>query len=129
MLLQLSYFFLPFIPLHPVPPLPLSFPDLSSCPWVIHVSSLASSFPILFLTSPCLFCTYHVCFLLPLPSPHSTPTPSPLITFHVIFISVICSCSSSSLTFFFFGAVVDNCEFVVVLLFVFLMFFFLDKSF
>ena len=31
---------------------------LTSCPWVVHVSSLASPFPILFLTSPCLFCTY-----------------------------------------------------------------------
>ena len=49
-------------------PLPYTFPPpsiplLSSCPWVIHISSLASPFSILFLTSPCLFCIYHLCFL------------------------------------------------------------------
>ena len=36
---------------------------LSSCSWVIHMSSLASPFPILFLTSR-LFCTYYL-FLIP----------------------------------------------------------------
>ena len=43
MLLQLSLsFFLPFIPLCLVPPFPLAFsPPLSSCPWVVHISSLA----------------------------------------------------------------------------------------
>ena len=81
MLLQFSYFFLPFIPLLPAPlPLPFSIPPpppapLSSCPWVIHISSLASPFPILFLTSHCLFCTYHLCFLFPVPPPHSSPPP------------------------------------------------------
>ena len=68
MLLQLSY--LIFSPLssstlylssqhHP--------PPLSSCPWVVHISSLASPFPTLFLTSSCLFCFYHLCFLFPVP--------------------------------------------------------------
>ena len=42
---------------------------LSSCPWVVHVSSWASPFPILFLTSPCLFCIYQLCFLIPEPFP------------------------------------------------------------
>ena len=32
-------------------------------PWAIHMSSLASTFPILLLMSPCLFCNYHLCFL------------------------------------------------------------------
>ena len=52
-------------------------PAFSSCSWVIHISSLASLFPILFLTSPCLFFTYHVrylfsvpCLSLPLILPH-----------------------------------------------------------
>ena len=35
-------------PSHPQPP------TLSSCPWVIYISSLASTFPILFLTTPWL---------------------------------------------------------------------------
>ena len=45
MLLQLSQFFLPFNLLCPASPHP------SSRPWVVHISSLASPFPILFLTS------------------------------------------------------------------------------
>ena len=52
MLLQLSQFF----SLCPPPPstsLPSSNPPLlSSCLWVVRVSSLASPFPMLFLTSP-----------------------------------------------------------------------------
>ena len=48
-------------------PLLQAFPLFSSCPWVIYVSSLASPFPILLLLSPCLFCTYHICFVFPVP--------------------------------------------------------------
>ena len=80
MLLQFSHFFSPLFPSalhHP--------PTLSSCPWVVHVSSLVSPFPILLLTSPCLFCTYLLCFLFPVPFPHIL---LPLITLHVISISV-----------------------------------------
>ena len=73
MLLQLSHFpsFIPLLPTYPLPP---TLPPFSSCPWVIRISSLASTFPILFLTSPCLCSTYHVCYLfsvpfLPLPLP------------------------------------------------------------
>ena len=54
-----------------------SFSHLSSCPWVIHISSLASPFSILFLTSPCLFCTYHLCFLFPVSFSHILPIPLP----------------------------------------------------
>ena len=54
MLLQLSQSPL-FNSLHPAHPLPPSFSTFSSCPWVVHISSLASLFHILFLTSPCLF--------------------------------------------------------------------------
>ena len=50
-----------------------SLPRFSSCPWVVHISSLASPFPILFLTSPCLFCTYNLCFLFPIPFPSFSP--------------------------------------------------------
>ena len=67
MLLQLSRFFLPYIPLHPaIPTLQHSPPPtLSSCPWVVHINSLASPFPILFLTSPCLLCIYQFMLLNP----------------------------------------------------------------
>ena len=66
-LLQLSHFFLPFIPLWPGCPLHPAFPHLSSCPWVLHINSLASPFPILFLTCPYLFFIYQLCFLTPVP--------------------------------------------------------------
>ena len=129
MLLQLSHFFLPFIPLHlPSPP---AFPHLSSCSWVIHISSLSSPFPKLFLTSTCLFYTYHLCFLFPVPFPPFFPLPSdhPLCDLYfcesvpILVVYLVC--------FFVFvlGLVVDSCEFVVILLFIFLIiFFFLDKS-
>ena len=95
-------FVLPFIPLCSVAPLPPSFPHLSSCPWVTHTSSLVSPFPILFLTSPCLFWTYHLCFLFPVPFPPFSPYPFPLIILHVISISLILFCSSCLLSSFLF---------------------------
>ena len=49
-------------------------PHFSSCPWVIHISSLASTFPILFLTSPCLSSTYHLCYLFSAPFPSLSPS-------------------------------------------------------
>ena len=58
----------PLYPPLPGTPIPSSVPSLSSCPWVKQISSLASPFPILFLTSPCLFCTYPLCFLFPVTS-------------------------------------------------------------
>ena len=79
MLLQLSHF-PPFIPPHLAPHLPPSFPSpappLSSCPWVVYISSLASTFPILFLTFPCRLSSDHLCYLFsvhfpPLYSSHS----------------------------------------------------------
>ena len=82
----------PFSPVHSTPscpPLPSPIPPHSSCPWVIHISSMASTFPILFLPSPCLFSTYHLCYLFSVPfflSPRPTPL---LITLHVISISVV----------------------------------------
>ena len=77
----LCYYSCPISPhsLHfilPTPP-PTS-PPYSSCPWVIHVSSLASTFPILFLPSPCLFSTYHLCYLFSVPFPPLSPSHSPM---------------------------------------------------
>ena len=40
--------FPPLPPLHLTHPLPSTFPPFSSCPWVLHINSLASTFPILF---------------------------------------------------------------------------------
>ena len=87
-LLQLSHFFSPLSPSalhHPS----TSIAPFSSCPWVIHKSSLASLLPILSLTSPCLITNYQLCFLFPVPFPPFSPSPSPLITLHVISTSVI----------------------------------------
>ena len=80
--------FPPFIPLHPVHPLPPAFLPFSSCPWVIYISSLASTFLILFLPSPYLLPTIYATYSLYLflLSPHPLPR---MITFHVISISVI----------------------------------------
>ena len=88
MLLQLSHVCLLFIRLHPATLFPPAFPHLSSCPWVAHISSLASTFPILFLPSPCLFSTYYLCYLFSVPFPPFLPPTPLLITLHVISISV-----------------------------------------
>ena len=69
-----------FSPLYsplPCKPPPIIIPHLSSCPWVIHISSLASLFPILFLTFPCLFSTYHLCYLFSVPFPPLSPSHYP----------------------------------------------------
>ena len=129
MLLQLSHF-RPFTPLHPAHPLHPTFPPYSSCPWVIIISSLASTFPTLFLPSPCLFSTYHLCYLFSVPLPPlSPPTPPPenpprdLHFCNSVPVLVVC------LAYFcFLGSVVDNCKFVVILLVIVLIIFFLDKS-
>ena len=76
MLLQLSQFFSPLSPPSALHPPPSNIAPLSSCPWVIHVSSLASLFPILFLTSPCLFYAYQLCFLFPVPFLPILPLPT-----------------------------------------------------
>ena len=71
MLLQFSQFSPLYFPCT-LPTLQHS-PSLSSCSWVVHISSLTSLFPILFLTSPCLFYAYQLCFLLPVPFPPILP--------------------------------------------------------
>ena len=131
MLLHLSHFS-PFIPLHPAQPLPPTFPHYSSCPWVIHISSLASIFPILFLPSPCLFSTYyHLCYLFSVPfpclSPSYSPVDNPPCDLHfcgcvpVLVVCLVCF-------FFVLGVVVNNCEFAVFFTVHIFNFFFLEKS-
>ena len=65
----------PLTPLYPAHLLPPTFPPYSSCSWIILISSSASTFPTLFLPSPCLFSTYHLCYLFSVPL---TPLPLPL---------------------------------------------------
>ena len=101
------------------------------CPRIVHISSLASPFPILFLTSPRLFYTYHLCLLFPVlfPShPHHLPTDNPPCDPHfcdsvpVVVVCLVCFgfCFRFSCCF---------CEFVIILLcIVLIFFFFLDKS-
>ena len=55
--------FFPFVPFHPVPPFPPAILPLSSYPWVMHISSLATSLHILFLTS-LYFVPTNLCFLI-----------------------------------------------------------------
>ena len=115
MLLQLSHFSHLFpSTLHP--PCHPRFPSpLSSCPWVVHISSLASeTCLILLLTSPCLFCTYYLCslFSVPLPplSSFHSPTDNPPCDLHfcdsvpILVVCLVCFC----FCFCFLGSVVNN---------------------
>ena len=111
-----------FPPLHPLSPILSSHLPLSSCPWVRHGSSLATPFPILFLTSPCLFCAYQLCFLFPVPFP--LPTDNPPNDLHiydslsVLLVCLVCFLDSS----------VDSWKFIAIVMFIVLIFFFLNKS-
>ena len=89
MLLQLPHIFSPLFPSALHPPSHQHSPAPRTCPWVIHISSLASPFPILFSTSPCLFFTYNLCFLFPVPFPPFSPYPFPADNGPLISISVI----------------------------------------
>ena len=91
MLLQLSWFF----PLCPSLPSTLhslrQFPHHCSCPWVMHINSLATPFPILYFTSPWLFCNY--LFVLPNPlTSHSFSHTSPPISLSLTFGILIMMC-------------------------------------
>ena len=88
MLLQLSHFFLPFIPLHPAPiPYQQYPPQFMSMGRTYKLFGFYIS--LIFFTSLCLFSTYNLCYLLPVPFPPFPSSPYPLITLHVICISVI----------------------------------------
>ncbi|KAF6094917.1 hypothetical protein HJG60_011981 [Phyllostomus discolor] len=130
MLLQLSHF-----PLHSPPPCtpsPTHIPPLSSCPCVILISSLASTFPILFLPSPYLFSTYILCYLFSVPFPPLSsshpPAASPPCALHFCGSVPVLVVYLASFGFAL-GVVVDICEFAVLLLYMsFLYLLFLDKS-
>ena len=107
--------FPPFPQLHPAHPLPPTFPSYSSCPWVIHISSLASTFPIYtIITLP--LSIFHLSFMLlilctfPSLSPSHSPVDNPPFDLHFcgsVPVLVVC------LVHFFLGMVVNNCEFAV----------------
>ena len=102
---------------------------LSSCPCVMHIKFIGFLISYTFLNTP-LFCTYQLCFLIPVPFPPFSsfplPTDNPLNDLHiynsqpVLAVCLVCFC--------FLDSVVDSWEFVVILLFIILIFFFLNKS-
>ena len=59
------------------PSLPQAIPHHYSCPWVMHITSLAAPFPTPFFTSPWLFCNYIFVLLNPLTSSPILPHPPP----------------------------------------------------
>ena len=85
MLLQLSHFFTPSFP-STLYPSPSSIPPPQFMSMDHTCKLFGFSISILFLTTPSLFCTYNLCFLLPVPFPPFFPTP---LRSHVISISVI----------------------------------------
>ena len=94
--------FPPFTPLHPAHPLHPTFPPYSSCPWVILISSLASTFPTLILTLP--LSIFHLSFMLfilctfPPLSPSQSPIGNPPCDLHfcgsvpVLVVCLVCFC-------------------------------------
>ena len=69
---------LPLCPPPPSPPHSLrQSPHHCSCPWVMCISSLATAFPILYFTSPWLFCNYLCVLLNHLTSHPFSPSPLP----------------------------------------------------
>ena len=80
MLLQLSQYFFPFIPFLLVSPPthpPAFLLPLTSCPWVVYISYLASPLPILFLTPP-VYLYLPILLLIPCTSPPVLLLPLPI---------------------------------------------------
>ena len=101
----LCYYIRPISPLHSTPscpPTPSHILPYCSCPQVISINSLLSTFPILFLPSPCLFSTKHLCYLFsvlfPPLSPSHTPIDNPSCDLHfcgsvpVLVVCLVCFC-------------------------------------
>ena len=124
MLLQLSQFLF-LCPLCLVSTFPQAISHLSSCPWVVHISSLASPFPILFLYPPIFYIPIVILSprILPLFFPFLLPADNlqMISVFMILFLFWL-------FALFVLDSVVDSCEFVVILMFIVLIFFFLDKS-
>ena len=134
MLLQFSQFLPLYVPSTLHPPMHQHFP-ISSCPWVVHTSSLSSLFPKPFLPLPIYFmptnfASSSLYLFLPIP-PIPLSTENPLCDVHFsdsVPVLVVCLVFVFVDFLFLLGSFVDSCEFVVILLFIFFIFFFLYKS-
>ena len=119
MLLQL-FQFSPLWLLYPGhPPLPQAMPT----PWVMHICSLATLFPMLYFTFPQLFCNYKFVLLNLLTLFTHALTPLQCGSHH----NVLCIYDSVSvllahLLWVFLDSIVDGYVFIVILLFIFLIF-------
>ena len=105
-LLQLSHFF----PLSPSTQHPQSLwqsPHHCSCPWVKCISSLATSFPILYFTSPWLFCNYFTASPIP-PFPPSSGNHQNALCVHDTVSVLVC--------LVFLDSIVDRYVFIAILL-------------
>ena len=123
-----------------VPDFPLCLPPLNatyslrqppqhcSCPWAMRVSSLVIPFPLRCFTNPWLFCNYLLYFLIPSPL---YPFPYTLLLsgnhhkalpihdfLSVVLVYLVC----------FLDSIIDRYVFIAILLFIVLIFFFLNKS-
>ena len=125
MLLQLSWFFL----LYSLPPnVPYSLKQSfhhCSCPWVMHISSVATPFPILYFITPWLLCNYLFVLLYPLTSSPLPPQPSgnhqnALCTHDSVSVVLVCLVC-------FLDSTVERYVFIAILLFLVLIFFSLNK--
>ena len=109
------------------PPTPSGSPHTGSCPWVMCVGSLATPFPIVYFTSPWLFCNYLFVLISshtssPIPhNPHLYGNHQNTLCIHVSDSGLIVCLVS------FLYSIVDSYEFINILLFIVLIFFFLNK--
>ena len=130
MLLQLSHFFLHIILLCPAPP-PSSIPPLLhvhrlyiSILWLVHFLYYSKPPPVYFVpTIYASYCMHHSLLFIPFPSPTENH-PCDLHFCDSVLVLVVCFFSFSS----FFRFSFDSCEFIVILLFILLIFFLLNKS-
>ena len=132
MLLQLSHFFSPLFPSTLNLPFPPAFPTLvhiygCTCKFFgFPISHTVLNLPLSILYLPFMLlisCTFSP--ILPIPLPADNP-PCDLYFWEsvpVLVICLVCFCFC-----FFLGSVVDSFQFVVILLFAFLIFFFLEKT-
>ena len=98
------------------------------CPWVMHMCSLATPFPILYFISPWLYFNYLFAFLNLVNSSPIPPSPLPSGNHQ----NALCVHDSVSVLVHlvcFLDSIVDRYVFIAILLFIFLIIFFLNRPF